>query len=174
MRNRAEYKVIDGVLHKLCTGPAHRDGKMVPVSNYYPRSDAKNGLRNQCIDCEYVRKGAERNVKFTSQWWAWITEIVNRVGVREGMRQCGLSEAWFRWAKKNRPKTMHRSTARKILKALQELRKNEIVRHKDSIHHGAYLRGHEEKIPISRADYYKSHGDGDTDAQRRRQAAIRA
>lgn len=62
---------------------------------------------------------------------------------------------------------MRRSTARRAILALAEVRANGTVRHKDSIHHGAALRGRTEKVPITRQDFYRSQGDNDNELRRK-------
>lgn len=150
----AEYRTIDGVLHKLCRGPLHPNGRFIPVSDYFVRPERKGRWRSRCIDCEFARKGYERNIFVTQMWVNWLDEIVSRVGVREGCRRMGLSPAWYRWFKRTKPKTMRKRTARKIVNTLRELRSQDIVRHRDSIHHGSAQRGHREKVPNHPRDYY--------------------
>lgn len=155
MGHVAEYKVIDGELHKLCKGVLHRQGQFVPVTNFYRgRNSRVERFRSSCIDCEFARKGSERSVVVTQVWINWIDEIVNRVGVLEGCRRMGVSDSWYRWVRRTKPQKMHRKTARKIVKALRELRADNIVRHRDSIIHGAEQRGHQERVPTHPRHFY--------------------
>lgn len=156
----AEYAVIDGELHKLCKGVLHREGHFVPVTNYYKGREARREkLRNFCIDCDYARKGSERGVVVTQLWMNWLDEIVNRVGVAEGCRRLGMSDAWYRWMQRTKPRKMHRKTARKIVRTLRELRADNVVRHRDSIRHGSEQRGHRERVPTHPRHFYRGQWD---------------
>lgn len=156
----AEYKTIKRVRHKLCRGVLHPDGKFVPVTNFYPgRNNRKERHRSHCIDCEFARKGFERNVVVTQMWTNWLHEIVSRVGVEEACRQLGMSNAWYRWFNRTKPRTMQRRTARNIVRVLRKLRANKTVRHRDSIRHGSAQRGHRERVPVTIRDFYRSRSD---------------
>jgi hypothetical protein len=149
-----ELQEINGVLHKKCRGKLHPEGEFLPVTSFYAYKDRTKGRwRSICIDCEFARKGAERNVPVDRVWINWIDEIVYRVGIREGMRQLGMSDSWYRWFKRTKPRSIHRSTARKIITTLKYLRANEIARHRKSIRHGAHLRGRQERTPQHAKDF---------------------
>ena len=65
---------------------------------------------------------------------------------------------------------VRKSSVKKGIEALRVVREQNIVRHKDSIRIGAYLRGQTEKVPTDRRDLYKSHGDDETESAKRYRA----
>ena len=48
--------------HKVCKGPLHPEGKLLPLSKYYPIKDKRwpkntNLFQSQCKDCQMARHG---------------------------------------------------------------------------------------------------------------------
>lgn len=163
---RADTKIIEGRLHKWCSGLQGKSHKprYVPISNFYP-AKTKIGVRSECMDCTALARGTTPDVKFTAQYRMWVNEIIYRVGHEEAARQIGISSTHLREIKNRPGKRIRKSTAQKIVKALAELRRNNVARHRDSIKHGAYLRGKKEKIPTRRKDF---NGPDDHATQSRR------
>jgi hypothetical protein len=87
------------------------------------------------------------------------------VGKVEAARLIGtyrwIINNWF-----NGQMYMQRRHCRSVVQTLLHLQENNIVRHRDSIRHGAAKRGREIKVPARRADYYRPHGDIDTEYHR--------
>lgn len=94
-----------------------------------------------------------------------VTELVNRLGVAEASRQIGVTQQVM-WGWRNRnARHIHRRTAVKIFLALREVRAQNLVRHRDSIRHGAKARGRSEKVPRTKGDFYKRQGAGETEVR---------
>jgi hypothetical protein len=145
----AVYKKIHGTMHKLCRGPLHKEGKFVPVTNFYVIQSGRNQgkFRPQCKECESFHRGTERYVKLDRVWLNRIEEIVYRVGIMETCRRLGKSQNWLYNIRKHRVHHMQRRTARQIVLVLSELRRDNVARHKYSIKYGATRRGKPERIP---------------------------
>jgi hypothetical protein len=168
MGRKAQYKVIEDQTHKLCKGVLHREGKWVPVHNFYMD---RIWLRSWCKDCEreHTRPGGEPYVLRADYMFA-ITELINRLGKYEAARRCDIKWGSFWRIVNGKHKYMQRSVARRIIRALAEVRTEDEIRHRDSIRHGAAKRGRKEKMVTNRhTDIYKRHGDSDTESKRRRQ-----
>jgi hypothetical protein len=170
--SHAKLKFIDGHLHKLCHGmngkfhhPAYR-----PIGDFYKDDRGKLGVRSECKSCTSLTGGHELSVRFNSQYRAWLMEIVHRVGPVEAGRRIGISHTTMRQWRFHPPDVIRRKQARKLVKALKEIRTQGTVRHRDSIHHGSYLRGRKEKIPTGNRDYYNTNSDAENE-QKRRNAA---
>jgi hypothetical protein len=165
------FEMINGKLYKTCNGPLHH-GELVSADQFRKRNPDKDTsmYRAQCRACETTKDGFEPYVDLTLIWRNWIEEIVNRVGVFEGCRRMGMSASWYRWMKRNKPRHLRRSTARKVIHTLRELRRNEVVRHKDSIRNGSYLRGFQEKKPVRERDLYRRRSDAETETTRKRRS----
>ena len=95
-----------------------------------------------------------------------ITELVNRLGINETARRIPLGHSSLWKYRNKKPTHIHRATAERILTALHTTRINGDARHKDSIQHGAIVRGHKEKIPKHRRDFYSKQGDIENEKRR--------
>lgn len=142
-RNRAVYQEIDGVKHKLCTGPSHRVGKFIPVDNFYVRGNGV--IRPWCKFCEGSGKGTEPMVRYKNVQFA-VDELISRLGKAETARRIeikyGTLWAWLHGQREY----VHRRTARRIIRALIFARSRKEVRHRLSIRHGSNMRGHRERV----------------------------
>lgn len=169
-RREANFKLIDGVLHKKCHGPLHDSWVWLPFSAFWIR---ESGLpRGSCIACENVRRGHEQMVEVARIEFA-VQELVRRLGKRETERRVGVSKSYITFLLEGKFKRVKRTTARRIISALNEVRQNDEVRHKDSIRYGAHLRGRAEKIPKHKSEFYRPTGDNDN-AFRRQQRRERS
>lgn len=168
---KEKLTVIDNKLYKLCAGPSHESPAWVSTDQFYR---AKKGyFRSWCKSCEAHQQGTENLIGFAS-YAPLVLELINRLGVEEACRKIGVSQqTLWRW-RKRAPIKFKRKNARKIVMALQDVRANNLVRHKDSIHHGSYLRGHKEKPAIGTRDFYRPWGDQDAEDNRRRHRGLAA
>jgi hypothetical protein len=161
-RNRAVYKTIKGIEHKLCTGPLHREGKFVPVSKFHARRNYRH--RGQCIACNDVSKGSEPLVPYLEIRFA-VEELCFRLGQQETARRLHTRPPKV-WAwRKGRAKFVKRSTARRIISLLAQVRANNEARHRRSIKHGAAMRGRAERVPYGIYDF---NGRNDWENARKR------
>lgn len=161
---RAVYKTINGVKHKLCTGPAHREGKFVPISNYFMRGDDKTTPRAQCKQCESIQRGSEKMMPYSEIQFA-VNELIYRLGKAETARRLGIkAHTLSSWTNGSR-RSIHRRNARAIISTLAEVRAKGEVRHKKSIKHGASARGKEERQPRWRDDF-NGPNNGKTEIKR--------
>ena len=167
MGKRYEIRRIKGVDHKHCGGPLHPDGgAWVPVKDFTKRGDNKGRLRGNCRACEHYwryRKPPQHSpnigyVPFQRFLFA-VRELESRVGRYEAARRVGVGKTtWYRWVSGDQEKIQKRNAA-KLMKTLQEVRRQKIVRHRRSIRRGSYLRGEAEKRPERPEHYYRQTGD---------------
>jgi hypothetical protein len=92
-------------------------------------------------------------------------ELQRRLGKAEAARRMGVNKSF--WTTYDERKYFVKDTVRRAMAVLAEARANNEVRHKDSIHEGAYLRGFTEKVPETRKDYYHPTGDSDLELRKR-------
>jgi len=163
---KSKFKWIDGHLHKWCRGMKGKchPGKFVPIGEFYP-AKTDLGIRTECKTCTSF--GRSERMLPVAHYAALIMEIENRVGIAEASRRIGISTNALWNIRKRRVSHITRPTARKVVAALAELRKSGLVRHRDSIHAGASMRGIPEKIPKGRGDFYRPHGDADSGYKRK-------
>jgi hypothetical protein len=164
------YREINGKLHKLCNGPLHRQGRYVPITDFYRRR--RNGVlrpRPQCKDCEAHWQGSPRLVPYSRVKFA-VTELVSRVGKAEAARLIGITNQQMWLMVTGQKKSLQHKTVAKILLALKYARDNNLVRHRDSIIHGATQRGREERAIQTAKDYYQP----ETEEQRKERLAVEA
>jgi hypothetical protein len=172
-RPKAQFRVIDGTLCKLCNGVKGKfhEPRYVPLRDFYPdrHKQAKKRLlvRAECKFCTNSASGSQPLVPFSQVYRSWLTEIVNRIGPMEASRRLGITQVTLYNLRNRHVQHLRQTTATAIISVLFDLRIQNEVRHRDSILHGAYLRGREEKIPHHRREFYKQHGDDEADARRR-------
>lgn len=172
-------KVIKGQEHKLCTGPGHDEPTWLPATDkyfYQHKSGERAGkLTPRCRLCtnwKKLKSPGESGLVPILKAQPFFIEAVNRVGLLELARRAEVSPNTIinvLRAKSNdgaRQLTVQKRTLRKIMLQLISMRRKGEVRHRDSIHHGAAKRGKLEKVPAKRTDYYKPHGDSDTEFRR--------
>lgn len=154
------YKVVDGTIFKLCAGPLHKDeGEWLTLDRYFIMKKGRRANRPipMCKACERMKRfgTTERGlVEVQKVWWVF-EELERRVGRTETCRRVGVSANFWKRVENRVYTRMYKRTAIKAVRALREARLKGEVRHRDSIKHGASLRGHEEKVPIDPRDFYK-------------------
>jgi hypothetical protein len=143
---------------RLCHGPSHERPTWVPSWNF----NIVNGRRwYECRDCHAHRRrtvAPYSHVSFHRIEFA-VTELIHRLGKSEAARRIGISKQQISHYANHSPRWVRRETALKILAALAQVRAEDLVRHKDSIHNGAYLRGRSEKKPTAKKHLYRRDGD---------------
>lgn len=160
---------IKGVQHKRCFGPAHpKGGELLPVSRFHRNVGKKSGYASRCAACVHGRQ----KVKF-DQYQAWVQSIYRRLGYMETTRRLEIAERTLtQWLGKDRkrpaPQMIFRHHAVRIASLMLELRETNEVRHRDSIHRGAKVRGEIEKPVTGPRDLLVPHGDYDTEWKRQR------
>jgi len=146
---------------------------------------------SQCEECMKVSKGRNPRtsgyIAISEVWWAF-TELQRRLGKAETLRRMGISQNFWYRVENHIYVNMRRTTARKAISLLAEVRKDGEVRHRASIHRGATRRGESERIPVKQKDLYvptgdkqvevrrnyrKTHHDQELEAERRRTARRR-
>lgn len=154
------YKLEAGTVFKLCGGPLHKDGgEWLTLDRFWiNKSGARAGRPiPKCKACERMERfgTTERGlVEVSKVWWIFL-EINRRVGKAEACRLIGVSYNFWTRVEKKIYIRMYKRTAIRAVRVLRELRENNTVRHRDSIAHGSAMRGHKEKVPTTRRDYYK-------------------
>jgi hypothetical protein len=98
----------------------------------------------------------------------FIIEGVNRVGKMEFCRRTGMSQGQLYKYQHGRVEHVYKRVAKRILLEVISMRRKNEVRHRDSIAHGASVRGKSEREIESVRDYYNYNGDELAEAQRRR------
>jgi hypothetical protein len=93
-------------------------------------------------------------------------EIVRRIGFQEASRQIPYNRSSLRRLLNGQKPYVRKSTVGKAMALLRQLRDDGVVHSRDSIKYGAVARGVEPKTPQTEKDYYKRHGDSDTDYRR--------
>lgn len=148
-------KEIGGKLHKLCCGPAHKRPTYIELERFTTiKSGKRKGYpRSRCRACETISKGAEPMLPAILVIPA-LQESINRLGVMEVSRRSGMPQPQIWQIEYGKVKKVHAKTARTIIALRDELRRTGEIRHKDSIQHGAYLRGRKEKVPTKPRDHY--------------------
>lgn len=174
--NRRFFKEVKGVLHKQCRGPAHEEPTWLPATKeyfyFYKTGLYKGqiyGRCRRCINWSRIKKDPSKSgVVPIDDIRPYFIEAINRVGLTEASRRIGMHYQNVREiAKGNRTKVL-KTSAEKVIVAVYEMRQEDAVRHRDSIHFGATVRGFPEKTVVDRADLYRPHGDKDTQQQRKR------
>jgi hypothetical protein len=163
---------IDGIPHKKCFGVLHpKGGVYLPLRSFWKfRKGPRAGLPfSQCIECERSNKNrgeASGLVPISKVWWIFL-ELERRLGRAETCRRIGVSHNFWMRVERRIYLNMRIATARRAIITLREVRLSGEVRHRDSIRHGAYLRGRKEKIPTKQEDFYHPSGDNEAEYKRK-------
>ena len=167
------YKEIDGERHKLCNGMLHdEEGAWLPMHSFWVH---KSGTRkgkpmSQCVACQKAYRGFDPEVSglIEVERVAFVfEEIKRRIGKAEAVRRLGVSRnLWIRIENRTYTK-MYRRTVRDAMLLLRELRDNDVVYSKRSIHRGSLARGEEPQPPDNNRDFYISQGDADNERRRK-------
>lgn len=168
------YKFVNGEVLKRCRGKLHREGTYLPLSAFgFENRDGEKLPKTQCrACCSKAREGNEivpwKQVRFIFQ------ELVFRVGSNEARRRCGINtNSWHLLFNNNQAGLRKKFVVNGML-ALKAAREKDEVRHKHSIKHGAYLRGHKEKQVKTERDYYSQFSDEEQFQKRLRKEKARA
>jgi hypothetical protein len=169
----AVTRMHNGEKQRHCKGVTHPEGVWLLESKFRIGKKVHKGRRYmiramECMECYEAEGRPLPRVPFTSSYKAWVKSIVNRIGISESYRRLGVSEKAFQhWRGTNPPKTLTRHHARAIVNLMRELRETGEVRHRRSIRSGGAIRGFPEHVPRRNSDYYRPHGDNDTEARRK-------
>lgn len=174
--NASRWKTINGVKHKLCSGPGHDEPTWLPATDkYYYRHGSDhaarpNALFSQCRLCVNWTKVKSPGL----QGWVpasvarpFFLEAVRRVGIAEVARRMGVSDSTVALIVREKRQYVQKRTLRTLMLELISMRRKGEVWHRDTILHGSQLRGHTVKKPTERHDYYTSHGDDDNERRRK-------
>jgi len=166
--HRAVVVLVDGTSHKLCRGPAHRQGALLPLSEFNSiRSGRRAGQRrSQCKACDRKRRAARPRVA-VSRVGPIFVELVHRLSKAEAARRMGVEIRTVSRIYERRSRWVHAETVEAALSVLLEARARGEVCHRDSIAHGAAARGRPEKTPRARRDLYRPAGDDEAELRRR-------
>lgn len=152
------YKTINGESHKLCNGPLHKpEGEWMPLHSYFIMKKGSRAGKplSRCMACDRVYKGRDKKGGLVpvNRVWFIFEELRARIGKAETCRRLGISiNLWYR-VEHRVYRNMYRKTAKAAMLLLRELRTNNVARHRDSIRHGAAMRGHKEKRPVLRTEF---------------------
>lgn len=171
------YRITDqGEKEKLCNGPLHPpEGAFLPLRSFWTMKTGSRAGRpmSRCQECEKVSRGRDPRqsgyIRVEDVWWVFL-ELQRRLGKAETLRRLNISNNFWMRAERKIYVHMRRTTAVKAVKLLGTVRANNEVRHKLSIQHGAKARGHKERTPVRRNDFY--HPTGDEELVYRRQQRI--
>lgn len=160
---------------KFCNGPLHLEGIWLPATteHFYKR---KGGLSTQflsrCIQC---RAHKSRKTKRQIYGYAPVAkvrfifvELEHRVGRTEAARRINFKNGYLKEIIDihSGRKFVEKETVRRAMEELLLCRLNDEVRHKKHIQYGSAKRGLPESSPKNGRDYYKAHGDSDTERRR--------
>lgn len=136
---------------KLCRGPYHREGKLLPITEFSLRKYSSGNIRRHCwcMHCAQHKRHKNKQpnhgyVPLEQVWWIF-DELIRRVGHMEAARRIGMSPSGLRLIKTRERRQVQKFTLAKAISALRDARQKNEFRHRDSICHGAHLRGREEK-----------------------------
>jgi hypothetical protein len=171
------YKIIEGEKHKMCNGPLHSAvGAWMPLRSFWTFKKGKRAGKpmSRCIACKRVYRGRLVNsgLVSVSKVYFIFHEIESRIGRAEACRRLGMSQNLWCRLDKRVYQHMEKQTVVRAMTLLQELRDKDIVRHRDSIRHGALARGHAEKEVKTWRDLYRPNGDDEAERGRRRRASL--
>lgn len=186
MARPRDIRFYEGKEFLRCCGDLHPDGEWLPIENFRRRNDRHHsfGRSHSCNDCisEYHRKRREEHLGTPSGWvlrseWMWVfDELIGRLGKAETARRLGMSKQFIssiyggksdrNLGQKKKYRRFRRHTVAKALQLLNEVRKNDEVRHRKSISRGTSVRGESERKPVKARDFYTRPTDQETETRK--------
>ena len=176
-RPRNALRVIEGVEHKLCSGPAHDVPTWLPANDKYfytHKSGARAGkLTSRCRLCTNwykLRSPGESGYVRIIEVQKFVRELVGRIGKAETARRAQISpQTLFRIMNcEDGTEMIIKRTVRKLMLQLISARRKNEVYHKKDIRGGINNRKRLKPLrPItSQRDLYFPNGDNDNEARR--------
>lgn len=137
---------------RICRGPYHRGGELLPISEFDRRiyRSGRVGWQSWCRSCVHYKKHKKKQpnhgfVPFSRVWWIF-EEMIGRLGHMEAARRTDIHPDTLGRMKKGIRSYVQKRTVAKAIAVLREIRRAGEFRHRDSISHGAYLRGRKERV----------------------------
>jgi hypothetical protein len=164
--SRTTFKTVKGVLYKRCAGPAHDKPTWLPATNKYFYFTRRGTYYNRCRLCvvwSYAEIPEDAGFIPVDKVIPFFKEAVFRVGKMETCRRIQLTDKRLRQILGGESQFVKKATFKRLMIELVSMRRKNEVRHKDSIRHGASMRGRTERVPINRRDFYHPHGDEDNE-----------
>jgi hypothetical protein len=170
-------RLIEGVEHKICSGPSHDVPTWLPATDkyfYVHKSGPREGkLTSRCRLCTNWYKlsspGESGYVPIISVR-KFVHELVGRIGKAETARRAQISPQtlWRIMKCDDAEQMIVKRTVRKLmLQLISSRRKNEVYHRKD-IRGGINNRKRQKpyRTITSQRDLYFPHGDNDSEARR--------
>lgn len=133
---------------KRCNGPLHK-GSFVPLSYFYVFKSGKRKGKpfSRCKSCLAVGKfgDAVHGLVPYSRVNFIFDELEARIGKAETCRSLGISQNFWMRRRNKTYKHIRKATVARAIHLLRVLRQKEIAIHRNSIKHGARMRGHNVK-----------------------------
>jgi len=135
------YKLVDGVWHKRCTGPAHEEHEWLPANDkyfYIQQSKGREGIpTSRCRLCHQWNKlkspGSHHGLVEVRSVQLFYIEVVNRIGMMELHRRSGLSLGHINRVLNGTTKYVRKEPVRRaMLELISARRRNEHSINKDS------------------------------------------
>jgi hypothetical protein len=124
------FKLIDGMWHKRCTGPAHEAPEYLPATEKYfhIRKTTRQGeLLSRCRLCTNWARlkspGSERGWVELSKVLHIFAEATNRIGVLEFCSRTGISPGTMTAILHRRSRWVQKATVRKAMLELISIRR---------------------------------------------------
>jgi hypothetical protein len=110
------------------------------------------------MDCDQHKRHKNKQpnhgyVPVEQVWWIF-DELIRRVGHMEAARRISMSPSGLGFIKRGKRRQIQKFTLARAIAALRDARQKNEFRHRDSICHGTYLRGREEKKPKNQEERY--------------------
>jgi hypothetical protein len=126
------FKLIDGVWHKRCTGPAHDEPTFLPATDkYYLRRKTDVARKGQflsqcrlCTNWKTIQSSGTSGLVEVSVVRHFYDEAVNRVGLLELSRRTGLSADGLALVLTGKVKHVRKANLRKVMLELISMRRH--------------------------------------------------
>lgn len=131
---RGNFKLIDGIWNKICTGPAHEEPTFLPATDKYFHSrksgDRESQLLSRCRLCQNWSKlkspGSEHGWIEVNKVHHYYAEAANRVGLAELSRRTGIKSDALSAVLTRKTRHVQKAKFKKVMLELISMRrKNE-------------------------------------------------
>lgn len=122
------YKQIDGIWHKVCSGPSHEEPVYLPANEKYFYKGSGRKLRSKCRLCEsWIRLGAspgyESGYISVDSAWPFFSEAAARCGLSELAKRAGIARETILHVIQRKNRNVQKRIVRAVLLELISMRR---------------------------------------------------
>lgn len=125
------FKLVDGIWHKKCTGPAHEEPEFLPATDKYWHTHKSGKMKGKfvprcrlCINWDKLKNpGSHHGLVEVEKVFPLYNEAVNRIGIYELAQRAGVSRGHIEHVVYRETKHVVKAKVRKVLLELTSMKR---------------------------------------------------